>query len=188
MISASGVILAAGCGKRMGLPKALLDSHGQPLALAQARFIQEHGCAQSCIVIGCQAERVGAALQDWPQVTLNHQWESGQFSSLLRGLNEVPPDRWALVLPVDVIGLRTETLSALLHTDETDCDAIQPVFQGRKGHPVLLSPNYVRHLLTLDPLTNRLDHQLHQARVRLVDVPDPAVRSNCNRPEDLDKP
>jgi CTP:molybdopterin cytidylyltransferase MocA len=68
-------------------------------------------------------------------------------------------------------------------------DAAVPIHEGLGGHPVLLSPALVTHVLGL-PADSRLDHVLREwdgSRITRVPVLDRRVRLNLNAPEDWGK-
>lgn len=61
----------------------------------------------------------------------------------------------------------------------------KPCYQGRGGHPLLLSKAVVQHLLNVDPAAAdaRLDHQLRRlahTEIARVGVTTPLVRTNLN--------
>ena len=185
MTGICGLILAAGRGRRMGIPKAVLPVKGEPLALVQARLLKGARVEPTVIVVGYRHDEVRKQLSPWPDIAVNDDWSKGQFSSLQAGLAYLPEGPWVLVLPVDAFGLRLETVKRLIDSTDDRFDAVVPVCRGRRGHPVLLAPPFRRRLAALPPETSRLDHLLREASVTLVSVEDEAVRRNINRPEDL---
>lgn len=76
-------ILAAGASRRLGQPKQLVAIDGQPLVARTARIAAALGCDGVAVVLGCEAERVGAALRDIACEPLqNPAWEEGMASSI----------------------------------------------------------------------------------------------------------
>ncbi|MGD8167679.1 nucleotidyltransferase family protein [Herbiconiux sp. P16] len=60
---AVGILLAAGAGRRMGRPKALVvGDDGEPWLVRGARVLQESGCADVVVVLGAEAGRARALL------------------------------------------------------------------------------------------------------------------------------
>jgi CTP:molybdopterin cytidylyltransferase MocA len=99
----SGVLLAAGEGRRFGGPKALAELRGELLVERGVRLLIEGGCAEVVVVLGAGADEVrrrvalgqklGQGLgqelrQELGQVrtVVNHQWPTGMGSSLAAGL------------------------------------------------------------------------------------------------------
>src|SRR5262245_13088152 len=95
----SGVVLAAGSSRRMGRNKLLLELSGQPLVRRVVGRAAEAGLDPILVVVGHEADRVGAALGDVPhQAVVNPDHERGANSSLRLGLSRVPPGARAAVV------------------------------------------------------------------------------------------
>src|SRR5512139_2108682 len=88
------VVLAAGEGRRMGGPKALLRL-GEKSFLAHAcALLARPGVASVIAVLGAEAGRVraeGGLPADVP-VVLNERWRDGMLSSVWRGLDAAEAD------------------------------------------------------------------------------------------------
>lgn len=184
-VRAAGIVLAAGEGRRIGLPKAILRVDDQPLAARAATTLSNAGISPIRIVIGCRHEEVLKVLLSRQDLVVNNRWLAGQFSSLQSGLRALEPGPWVVVLPVDTIGVGTETITLLVEAADDCFDAVVPTFDGWRGHPVLLSPDLCRRLLDLDAVASRLDRILREARTLLLPVGDEAILANINTPEDL---
>lgn len=82
------VILAAGGGRRLGGetgggPKCLLEVGGRTLAEHQLAALAEVGVEEVCLVVGCGAEQVRAALGGRCHLILNPRWaETNSLYSL----------------------------------------------------------------------------------------------------------
>ena len=181
-----GIVLAAGCGKRMGMPKAVIQLGDKPLGRIAVELLQSADVEKTVIVIGCKADFVLENLSSIGNVVENKNWKMGQFSSLLKGFSQLDKDQWALVLPVDVVGVRTDTVKSLIGAVGESIDADIPVHNGKKGHPVLISPQFRTRIEELNRVDARLDHLLREAETELVDVADGAVVSNVNTLDDLE--
>lgn len=181
----AAVVLAAGAGKRMGMPKALLSVDGEPLAVCQARHLDRAGFKPVHIVVGCALDHVLPSVSSWPHVAINEDWRLGQFSSIQVGIRASGDDCWVAILPVDIWCVAEETLVALRAHRVGGIDAVVPCFRKRRGHPPLLAPEFCRQIMALSPRSGRLDHALKRARVAELPVPDPAVLHNANRPQDI---
>jgi len=184
---AAGIVLAAGEGSRIGLPKAILRIDGEPLAARASASLADAGISPIRIVIGCRHEEVLEALPIEKDVVVNKGWHAGQFSSLRAGLETLDADSWVVVLPVDTIGVLSETVTLLIEAADDRFDAVVPTYDGRRGHPVLLSPPLCRHILALDAAASRLDRILGEAKTLALPVDDRAILTNINTPEDFDR-
>lgn len=90
MTAPAGLVLAAGAGRRLGRPKALVEIDGELLVDRAARVLAEAGCDPVVVVLGAQARDViSAASLDHAIVVVNDGWSDGMGSSLRCGLAAV---------------------------------------------------------------------------------------------------
>ena len=183
----SGLIMAADCGEQVGKPKAILQVLGEALALVLARQLKAFGLDPVIIVIGCRQTEVYDRISSWPTIVTDQNWKQGEFSSLQKGLGFIPDDSWAMVLPVDAIAIAKTTLTELSGAMDDRYDAVIPSFEGRWGHPVLLSPDFCLRLKALDVRDQSLEELLRQARARVLSVTDPAVLNEIDSIETFKK-
>jgi molybdenum cofactor cytidylyltransferase len=174
------IILAAGEGRRMGFPKALLELEPGQTALSRLVTLYRTYGSQVLAVIGAEAERVrrahlGIAFE------LNPRWASGQLSSVQAGLRRALQDGagWIWIHPVDAPLVRASTLAQLGARQQP---VSLPTFEGLDGHPVRLSAEAAAMVLTSREPTLRA--ALGALSVVRVGVEDPAVVGNLNTPED----
>ena len=141
MSTVAGLVLAAGGGRRYGMPKALVEYEGSLLverAVRTARAV----CDPVLVVLGAQAVDVWRTADlDGATVLANRDWETGMASSLRTGLDGLRgwPGRVdaVLVTLVDMPGMTPEALRALAAHAAPDALAIA-TYGGVRGHPVLL--------------------------------------------------
>jgi molybdenum cofactor cytidylyltransferase/nicotine blue oxidoreductase len=141
MSTVAGLVLAAGGGRRYGMPKALVEYEGSLLverAVRTARAV----CDPVLVVLGAQAVDVWRTADlDGATVLANRDWETGMASSLRTGLDGLRgwPGRVdaALVTLVDMPGMTPGALRALAAHAAPDALAIA-TYDGVRGHPVLL--------------------------------------------------
>ncbi|MCA9309684.1 MAG: NTP transferase domain-containing protein [Phycisphaerales bacterium] len=186
------VVLAAGRGTRMGMPKALMVVDGQPWWQRQKRRLDEVGVRQTWVV----SEAVRMAMQRHrgvPEVVISSPVKP-MFESMMVGLMRAAadPPRGVFVLPVDVPVPHVDVFRALAGAAQPAL----PVCHGVHGHPVylpwhwlcerVLGPEFGGRALPLFGGERRLDHLLRSGRV-LVDVYDPTISVNLNTPEDVQK-
>jgi CTP:molybdopterin cytidylyltransferase MocA len=85
------VVLAAGGSARLGVPKQLIDFHGEPLVRRAARSVAEAGAALVIVVTGAEATDIARALGGLSHTStvVNEQWSTGLASSLATALREL---------------------------------------------------------------------------------------------------
>jgi len=150
-----GIVLAAGEGSRIGMPKALLrTSNPADSFLDRACQVLLEGGADAVVAVVSPAVRAKVRISA-AAVTLvtNPDPSAGQLSSLqcgLRGLAAVPGHA-ALVLPVDVPLVTIETVRAVVsHWRATRPLVVRPTRDGRHGHPLLLDASLIPELMRSD--------------------------------------
>jgi nicotine blue oxidoreductase len=137
-----GLVLAAGGGRRYGMPKALVEFHGRPFVRHAVDVAVAGGCAQTVVVVGAEAARVRAAAPDLTYVD-NPEWPSGMASSLRAGLAAVTgtPATAVLVLLVDMPGVTPEAVRRVVAHAGPDA-LVMGGYGERRGHPVLLGRDH----------------------------------------------
>jgi nicotine blue oxidoreductase len=141
---ATGVLLAAGSGSRLGLgPKALLPFHGRTLVEVLADVLRQGGCREVVVILGADAARVLAKVDLEPhKVVVNAEWESGMGSSFRIGVQSAQPSDHVLIALVDQPGLTSDTVSRLISAHRpgrvTAAGYRDPGGELTRGHPLLL--------------------------------------------------
>ncbi len=149
----TGIVLAAGKGSRMGQTKQLLPFRGQTMLECVVDNALASRLDRIILVLGFQAEAV-ARLFEGRDVTvvINQLYESGQSSSLKAGLQEVTHEADAvLFLLGDQPLITPETINHILSGYERSQNStvVLPLFEGRRGNPVLFSRETFSRLATL---------------------------------------
>jgi CTP:molybdopterin cytidylyltransferase MocA len=133
------VVLAAGEGRRMGGPKALLTLGGETFLARACRLLAGPRVAPVVAVLGAEAERVRrqAGIPAGTSVVVNDRWREGMLTSVWRGLDEAE-DRGAdaiLLHPVDNPCVEPVTIAAVLAALAAGSEIAVPSHGGRRGHP-----------------------------------------------------
>jgi molybdenum cofactor cytidylyltransferase/nicotine blue oxidoreductase len=141
MSAVAGLVLAAGGGRRYGMPKALAE-YGGSLLVERAVRTARQVCDPVLVVLGAQAVDVWRTADlDGATVLANRDWETGMASSLRTGLEGLRgwPGRVdaALVLLVDMPGMTPAALTRMAEHAAPDALAVA-TYDGVRGHPVLL--------------------------------------------------
>jgi molybdenum cofactor cytidylyltransferase/nicotine blue oxidoreductase len=141
----AAVVLAAGGGRRYGMPKALVEYEGS-LLVERAVDTAAAVCDPVLVVLGAQAVDVWrTARLENALVLANEDWETGMASSLRTGLDGLRgwPGRVdaALVLLVDMPGMTAEALARMAGHAAPDALAVA-TYDGVRAHPVLLGRDH----------------------------------------------
>jgi nicotine blue oxidoreductase len=139
-VKIAGLVLAAGAGRRMGTPKALVrDADGVTWVVRTSRLLTEAGCSPVVVVVGASADQVRGELSDEPvEVVEATDWDEGMGASLRAGLRSTNTLSDAvLVATVDVPGLTAAAVRRV--ADRVGEDAlVRATYRGVPGHPVLI--------------------------------------------------
>jgi molybdenum cofactor cytidylyltransferase/nicotine blue oxidoreductase len=140
-VTVAAVVLAAGGGRRYGMPKALVEYEGS-LLVERAVRTAAAVCDPVLVVLGAQAVDVWRAADlGGATVLANKDWETGMASSLRAGLDGLRgwPGRVdaALLLLVDMPGMTPEALARVAEHASPDALAVA-TYDGVRAHPVLI--------------------------------------------------
>ncbi len=147
-IAPVGVVLAAGEGRRMGMPKALVrDPDGTSWLRRAVETLSDAGCAPVVVVLGAQADEARTLLgpptcsdRDLRVVEVD-DWTGGMGASLRRGLEEAATTAatTAVMTLVDLPDVGSRVVARVTAAAGDDPSALaRAAYQGRPGHPVVL--------------------------------------------------
>ena len=181
------MLLAAGAGRRFGMPKALVRHRGRLFVEHAAAVLHQAGCSPVVVVLGAQATEVlSTATLPGSSIVDNANWATGMGSSLRAGLTELSTSDVVavVVLPVDTPGVTPAAVHRLATLATPDILA-RATYHGRPGHPVLLG---ARHWPGASELaTGDAGARPYLRRHRVIEVPceDVATGEDIDRREDL---
>lgn len=183
----AAIILAAGYSSRMGKFKPLLKL-GRYTAIEHAvRCFFRAGVYDVRIVTGHRAEDIEEAVRPMGVRTIyNARHDEGMYSSVQAGVRSLEGVRSFFLLPADHPLVRASTVQKLLECrDICQKGILYPAYQGRRGHPPLISARYADKIICesyregLQGLLSAYDQDSFD-----VVVPDEAVLLDMDRPED----
>lgn len=183
----AAIILSAGLSSRMGYPKALLEYRGKTFLQSILDAVQAAGIKRRLVVVGPHADKL-LAKHDLHDICVvaTKQFDAGPIGSIrtaIRALEAHPVDGM-LVWPVDIPHVTITTVEALLDGfRDSGHSIVLPVFEGRRGHPVVFGRAVFDELLSAPESEGagavvRADPD----RVLHVEVSDPAVLEDLNTP------
>ena len=135
----TGLLLAAGAGRRMGTPKALVDGWLR----RSVKALADGGCEQVYVVLGAAADEARQLLEGLEAtVVVADDWADGMGASLKAGLSEIDGD--VLVTLVDLPDVGADVVARVLASGATLARAS---YDGRPGHPVLIGADHREALM-----------------------------------------
>jgi CTP:molybdopterin cytidylyltransferase MocA len=176
----AGILLAAGEGRRLGQPKALVEIGGQTLAQRGVALLRDGGAAPIVVV-------TGAVAVDLPGVLAvpNPRWRSGMGSSLAAGLAMMPDHAVAAVIAlVDQPLIGPEAVRRLIAAHAAGASVAVAAYAGTPRNPVLLAREHWADVIALavGDTGARPFLRAYPGLVTLVECGD------TGRPDDLDTP
>ncbi|HEX2665370.1 MAG TPA: nucleotidyltransferase family protein [Candidatus Acidoferrum sp.] len=187
----AAVILSGGASSRMGSPKALLPYQGRPFLehLLKITIHPEIGARR--VVLGADAESIAKAIPlKANEMIINSQWEKGQLSSIQAAVRKLPAGtEGMLLLLIDhplISSLLVGELIAQFHKSKKPI--VLPVYEGRRGHPVIFSASLYPELLRAPAETGaRAVVWAHADEVEEVPTNEEGCVLNLNNPETLNR-
>ena len=185
----AAIITAAGQSSRMGQSKALLPWGDTTLIAHQVTTLATFPFMRIVVVTGFDAAALTAHLTSLAStlpalhITHNPDWQTGRSSSFeaaAAALVDLMPTR-ALVAAVDQ-PLSPAVIATLLSCPDHDATLV-PTFDGRRGHPILLSPQVVAALPTASTHPDGLRDLIRLGRTTEVSVDSPSIHLDLNTPE-----
>lgn len=138
-----GVVLAAGLGRRVGGPKALLELAGETFHQRALRNFRQAGIENVVSVVNPEVDqalpRPGPA--ESRVVNVDPDQAAGMFASVRLGVAEAlrRGASGALLLPVDHPLVTPSDLGLLARRLEAGAAIVVATHEGRRGHPLGLS-------------------------------------------------
>ena len=139
----AAIVLAAGSASRFGGGKLLADWNGAPLLHAALAVARAAPVQDVVVVTGADPEAVSDAVRRFdPSIRVIHAPDhaEGMAASLRAGIAALGADiRAVFVFLGDMPRVPLAVLSPLAEAIRQGAPAAAPVFQGRRGNPVVLS-------------------------------------------------
>lgn len=181
----AGLLLAAGAGRRFGMPKALVEHRGSLLVESARRVLADGGCAPVVVVLGAAADEVQAKadLGD-AQVVVNDEWPTGMGSSLRCGIAALADVDTVLILPVDTPGVTAAAVRRVAAFASPRA-LVAASYAGVRGHPVLIGREHWSGVRELAVGDRGARDYLRSHTVAEVPCEDIAIGTDADRPEDL---
>lgn len=188
--SVAAVVLAAGSASRFGGGKLLAPWRGAPLLHAALAAARAAPAVSITVVTGADAEAVGACARAFdPTIRLVHAPDhaEGMAASLRAGIAGLAPGTTAaFVFLGDMPRVPHAVLAPMAQAVADGAPAAAPVFNGRRGNPVVLGRELFPAVAALTgDVGARPVLQALGARLALVAAPDDGVLFDVDEPGDL---
>jgi CTP:molybdopterin cytidylyltransferase MocA len=193
----SGIVLAAGSSQRMGTPKALLKIGEKTFLQHIVETLHSARIIDVVIVVGAEAEKIQKTIIWFDgKVVINNDWQKGQLSSIIAGLNaldltksEPEEIHGAIICPVDHPLLTQSLLVDLLQGYWLSKKRIIiPIHRGKRGHPIIFDRELFDDIRNAPiDIGARAVVRNHEQEVHEVDVNDEGVLINIDLPDDYKK-
>ncbi|HEX6360238.1 nucleotidyltransferase family protein [Actinophytocola sp.] len=186
-MTVAGLLLAAGAGRRYGMPKALVRHRGRLLVEHAADALHDGGCVPVVVVLGALADDVRTtAVLSGSSLVDNPDWATGMGSSLRVGLAALSTTAATavIVLPVDTPGVTAAVVRRFVALASPAALA-RATYDGAPGHPVLIGRERWQAVAELATGDEGARPYLAQHHVDAVSCEDVASGADVDRPEDL---
>lgn len=195
LTGATGLLLAAGAGRRMGGPKALLrDDTGEPWLVRAVRVLLQAGCDEVVVLLGASYEDAVRLVPDDHRVAVvrAHHWDEGMGETLRAGLRHLAGTqaRAAVVTLVDLPDVGAPVVARVLEAwaaqQRPTAALVRATYGGRPGHPVVLGRDHWEPLLAT--VSGDVGAQRYLTRVDLRRTVEDVECADLATGRDVDRP
>ncbi|MEE8369311.1 MAG: nucleotidyltransferase family protein [Dehalococcoidia bacterium] len=187
----AAILLAGGESSRMGTPKPLLEWGGRTLIEYQLAQLMAPPVDRVVVVLGHRADEVRPLVhRAGARAVINELYREGRASSLRVGADTLGEDT-EVVLLLNVDQPRPHSVIERLvaeHRRRGNLISV-PAFQGKRGHPPLLSGSLLGELREVREASQGLRGLMkaHDSEVKEVAFDTEIVLLDVNRPDEYER-
>ena len=186
-MNVKAIVLAAGKSSRMGTNKLLLLFDNKPVL---EHILDRLTKYETFVVTGYNPEDIEKILFKYDiKILHNPDYENGMTSTFKKGLSAIGDNVDAVFLVLgDTFGFNPELLEKMVNKMEsTKALIISPIYDGKRGHPVLISSKLFPEFMRLDFNQTLRDLILLHERDHQYVNGDIWTRIDLDTPEDYEK-
>ena len=184
------IILAAGESKRMGSPKMILPLGGKTIIEKVIENVLSSGIDKVLVVVGSGSDKILKITGKYPVMHYyNADYKEGMLSSVKCGFNNLPPQfRAAIIFLGDQPAIKSGIIDSLIESySGSGKGLVLPVFNNRRGHPLLIDNKYRAEITGLNgpeglkELLNRHPDDIYEVKTY-----DPTILKDIDTIEDYE--
>ncbi len=148
------IILAAGESKRMGRPKMLLSFNELTMIETVLKNVSESKVDKILVVLGAEKDAIAAKINKLDmELCYNENYIEGMLSSVKCGFKNLPNDfKAAMVFQGDQPFIAADVINKVIEAYlSSKYGIIIPVYDGKRGHPILIDSKYSGEIAKLSP-------------------------------------
>jgi molybdenum cofactor cytidylyltransferase len=148
----SAILLAAGESNRMGQPKQLMPFGQITIVERTIDNLLNSAVSETIVVLGYKDEEIRKTIAGKPiKIAMNPDYQQGMSTSIIAGLKQVDKRARAVLIALsDQPFVDSQTINSLVEAFIANKRGIIiPVYQGRRGNPVIFAIKYKGELLNL---------------------------------------
>lgn len=139
----AGLLLAAGEGRRLGMPKALVrEDDGTSWLHRSLAALRDGGCEPVTVVLGAGAAEARLLLDGNVETVVAADWAEGMGASLRAGLRSLGDADACLVSLVDLPDVGADVVRRLTEVGAGPAVLARAAYVGVPGHPVLIGRDH----------------------------------------------
>jgi molybdenum cofactor cytidylyltransferase len=149
------IILAAGESRRMGFPKMLLKFDGITMIEKVIHNVKVSDIRNAIVVLGSDSEMITELVEKTSfRHCFNENFKDGMLSSVKCGFRDLPVNvDAAMVFQGDQPFISPALINTLIKAYLTsDKGLVIPVYNNKRGHPLLVNCKYRNNIEGLDPV------------------------------------
>lgn len=190
----NGLLIAAGFSRRMGDFKPLMEYDNNPYIVVITKKLLSV-CETVVIVTGHKSIEIESTIKlafienilfPRVKVLVNPSFEKGMFTSLQTGIKELIDSDWILYHFVDQPFHKEKFYKEFVAQVDDEYDWIQPVYDGKEGHPVIFRKTIFEKIITSsEDYSLRLIRDDGVTKKKKWECSYPQILKDFDTPEDL---